>query len=234
MKRKNLHQISDQAWFPKHLKQLVDEFLSWFVVQVNATKPFIPLFEKALSFSDKKVLVDIDFSTGAGMESCRHLLDPTVQVETIAYDGFRVEKEGVYVIINALHKLSPDQVIELLGKIAGSGKSVVAVEGNNDNWWQAIGMTLFVPLAVFLSAPFVKPFRWTRLLFTYLIPVLLLIIPLDGIIALFKLYSPKDLNELTDQLKVPAYNWESGKKDNGRGGKIIYLMGLPEQPGSVR
>jgi hypothetical protein len=48
---------------------------------------------------------------------------------------------------------------------------------------------------------------------------------MDGVIALCKLYSPQDLSELTSTFKVQNYQWVSGKKDNGRGGKIVYLKG---------
>lgn len=89
-------------------------------------------------------------------------------------------------------------------------------------------MIVFVPLSVILSAPFVKPFRIERLIFTYLIPILPIVTSIDGIIALFKLCAPKDLNELVSEIKAPNYTWRSGKLDNGRGGKIIYLIGFPD------
>ena len=106
---------------------------------------------------------------------------------------------------------------------------MVVVEGNNDSLWQVVGMTVFVPLAVILSAPLVKPFRVTRLIFTYLIPVLPIVTMLDGFLALFKLYNPNDLNELVSEIPENNYTWKSAKADNGRGGKIMYLIGWPEK-----
>ena len=88
-------------------------------------------------------------------------------------------------------------------------------------------MLLFVPLTVILSAPFVRPFRISRLVFTYLVPILPLITSFDGAMALFKLYGLADLTELTRDVGGPAYTWRSGKLDNGRGGKIVYLFGKP-------
>lgn len=88
-------------------------------------------------------------------------------------------------------------------------------------------MTFIVPLTVIITAPFVKPFRLERLFFTYLVPVLPLVTFLDGFLALFKLYAPIDLDELTASISVDNYYWRSGKMDNGRGGKIIYLIGYP-------
>jgi len=47
----------------------------------------------------------------------------------------------------------------------------------------------------------------------------------DGFLALLKLYAPVDLDELTASINQKDYVWRSGKLDNGRGGKIIYLLG---------
>lgn len=47
--------------------------------------------------------------------------------------------------------------------------------------------------------------------------------------ALFKFYAPADLDELTTSLGVPDYNWKSAKLSNGRGYKIIYLIGHAEK-----
>ena len=228
MKRKNFPQLMDQTWFPGHIKTLADEFLSWFVIKVNATLPFIPVFNAILDKTGSKRIIYIDLNNGAGMESTRAFLPKEVQIETTNLRSINFDQKNVvFALINSLHKLNPDQVKDLFEKVAKSGNSIVAVEGNNDNWWQAIGMTIFVPLTVLMTGFFVKPFRWTRILFTYLIPILLVVIPIDGILALFKLYSPKDLEKITSGLENKAYKWESGKLDNGRGGKIIFLKGTP-------
>jgi hypothetical protein len=128
-------------------------------------------------------------------------------------------------VINGLHRLSPEQAEQLIREVTGAGQPLVVVEGNNDNWWQAVGVLLFAPLSALVSAPFVRPFRAARLLFTYVIPILPLIIAFDGAAALFRLYNPSDLDELFARAGAPGYVWRTGKAPNGRGGKIIYGIG---------
>ena len=225
MKRKQITQIINTSWCPKFIKKLVAEFLSWFVVKVNATKPFIPLIESMVNDAHSNQIINIDFNIGAGIESVKPYLKEDIQIKSIPISDFNTDTKGVYLFLNSFHQLNVKQAKEILSQIVNSKNPVVIVEGNNDSLWQVVGMTVFVPLTTLLTAPFVKPFRLTRLLFTYIIPVLPLIITIDGCIALLKLYNPKDLLELISSINAPKYKWKAGKNDNGRGGKIIYLIG---------
>ena len=227
MKRKQITQIINSSWCPKFIKKLVAEFLSWFVVKVNATKPFIPLIESMVNDAHSNQIINIDFNIGAGIESVKPYLKEDIQIKSIPISDFNTDTKGVYLFLNSFHQLNVKQAKEILSQIVNSKNPVIIVEGNNDSLWQVVGMTVFVPLTTLLTAPFVKPFRLTRLLFTYIIPVLPLIITIDGCIALLKLYNPKDLLELTSSINAPKYEWKAGKNDNGRGGKIIYLTGKP-------
>jgi hypothetical protein len=223
MKRKQIPQITDAAWFPPFLTRCVHEFMSWFVLKVNASKPFLPVIQEGLQYAD--AIVVLDKNAGAGFETVRDFLPADIPVYHEDMEHCRADQSGLYLSVNAFHKLNADQAKNLLNTIATKGHPVVIVEGNNDSLWQVFGMTVIVPLTVLLTAPFVKPFRLERLLFTYLIPVLPIVTLIDGFLALFKLYAPADLDELTTSIAQPGYQWRSGKMDNGRGGKIIYLKG---------
>ena len=225
MKRKQITQIINTDWCPEHLKKLVAEFLSWFVIKVNATKPFIPVIEEVLDKTSNSKIINVEFNIGAGIETVKPFLREDIAVTSMDISQFEGNEKGVYLFINAFHQLDAKKAGKILQRIADSGNPVVVVEGNNDSLWQIVGMTVFVPLTVLLTALFVKPFRFSRLIFTYLIPVLPIIIVIDGCIALLKLYDPDDLLELTSSIKTTNYEWKAGKKDNGRGGKIIYLTG---------
>ncbi|MEM6378426.1 MAG: hypothetical protein AAF705_09440 [Bacteroidota bacterium] len=225
MKRKQITQIINTKWCPQHLKILIAEFLSWFVVKVNATKPFVPVIEDTLENSGYKNIINIDLKIGAGIESLAQFLNPEISISNVPYPEFSADRKGLYLFANGFHQLPEKEAAKVLKTIAENGHPVVVVEGNNDSLWQIVGMTVFVPLTVLLTAPFVKPFRFSRIFFTYLFPVLPIIILVDGCLALLKLYNPKDLLELTVALKVPNFQWTAGKNDNNRGGKIIYLTG---------
>ncbi len=226
MRRKNVKQISHSRVFPKYLKQLMNEFLSWFVLKVNASKPFIPVINEVLNQTNQKKINYIELNAGGGIETVKPFLDENVEVNISDFNEFNVQNIGVYLFVNSFHLLSVDKAIKALNDITEKGHPIVIVEGNNDSLWQIVGMTFFVPLTVLIASPFVKPFRFTRLIFTYVIPILPLILVIDGCLALIKLYNPNDLKELVSKLNTTSYEWKMGKNDNGRGGKIIYLTGI--------
>ena len=227
MRRKQVPQITNAKWFPTILTRCVHEFMTWFVHKVKAAKPFMPIIEEGLQYADK--IVVLEKKGGAGFETLEVFLDEGLEKIHVDSDTFEANEEGLYVSVNSFHQFDEDQARSILEKVASKRQPIAIVEGNNDSLWQVFGMTVIVPLTVLLTAPFVKPFRIERLIFTYLIPILPLVIFIDGFLALFKLYAPRDLDELTAFIDQRKYVWRSGKLDNERGGKIIYLLGYPEK-----
>lgn len=225
MKRKQVSQISNAWWFPEFLTRCIHEFMTWFVGKANAAKPFLPIIKEGLQYANR--IVVIDKNSGAGFETVDSFINKNILRSHVAMDYFDAEQEGLYVSINSFHQLNPEKARNLLNKVAEKRQPIAVLEGNNDSLWQVFGMTLIVPITVLLTAPFVRPFRIERLFFTYLIPILPVVTLIDGFLALFKLYAPTDLDELTAAIEQKNYKWRSGKLDNGRGGKIIYLLGWP-------
>lgn len=225
MKRKHITQISNTTWFPAILRTCMHEFMTWFVGKVHAAKPFMPIIDEGLQYANRIVAVNME--VGAGFETLIPLIDPNIERTSTGMRNFRADQDGLYVLVNSFHQLKPDQARNFLSSVAKRRQPVAVLEGNNDSLWQVFGMTVIVPLTVLLTAPFVKPFRLTRIIFTYLIPILPIVTLLDGFFALFMLYAPQDLDELTQSIESKDYQWRSGKLDNGRGGKIIYLLGHP-------
>jgi hypothetical protein len=87
---------------------------------------------------------------------------------------------------------------------------------------------LGVPLAVLLMMPFARPFHWGYAVFTYLIPVMPLIVLWDGMVSMLRIYSPEQMKELTTGLRAPDYAWEIGRIRVRRiPGGLPYLVGRP-------
>ena len=82
------------------------------------------------------------------------------------------------------------------------------------------------PISVLLATPFVRPFRWSRLFWTYVIPIVPLIFPLDGILSGLRLYSVRELRGIVESLPANDYVWELGSEPFPH--CITYLIGYPE------
>ena len=88
---------------------------------------------------------------------------------------------------------------------------------------------LITPVSYFLMTPFIKPRTLSRFFWTYLVPIVPLTTSWDGIISLLRVYSPKELEDLTELLQAKNYNWEIGLASTGTPiFDFTYLIGYPE------
>ena len=88
---------------------------------------------------------------------------------------------------------------------------------------------LFVPVAAWLFLPFRRPFRWSRLLWTFLLPVIPFVLFFDGLISCLRSYSLGELQEMTSGLAASGYRWEIGERTGGLlSVRITYVIGCPQ------
>ena len=89
-------------------------------------------------------------------------------------------------------------------------------------------LMLPVPLMVILMTPFIRPFRWSRLFWTYLIPLVPLVSLFDGLVSCLRTYSVAELRELVEGLEGEHYQWEIAElKSKPNPIPVTYLIGVP-------
>jgi hypothetical protein len=82
---------------------------------------------------------------------------------------------------------------------------------------------------MFLCTPFFKPFKISRIIFTYLIPMIPVFGLWDGIISMLRIYTPKELMKMAKETNSNHYIWKSGLLKNKIGTNVTYLIGYPEK-----
>ncbi len=82
----------------------------------------------------------------------------------------------------------------------------------------SVGTILFIGIAsIFLAlalVPFVRPFRWSLIFWTYIFPILPIVLLIDGVVSALRTYSPKELKELTESLQADDYEWKIWRQRN--------------------
>ena len=78
--------------------------------------------------------------------------------------------------------------------------------------------------------PFVRPFRLSRLLLTYLLPLIPLTVVFDGFVSILRMYKPDQLRELVDTIEgSETFDWDIGFTNVPRlPTSIIHLIGVPK------
>jgi hypothetical protein len=112
---------------------------------------------------------------------------------------------GVRTLFDGLHHLPPVAARAVLADAARHGVPLLAAEAVDRS---ALGLAgvLFSPLLVWAVTPFLRPLSMPRLLFTYLLPLVPLLVLWDGIVSVLRCYRPDELRALTGGLD-DRYDW---------------------------
>jgi hypothetical protein len=135
---------------------------------------------------------------------------------------------GFRVIFSAFHHFAPTQAEALLRDAVAQGAGIGVFEGAGKSWLE-IGLALTVlPVAQLLLTPFFRPFRLSRLVFTYLLPLIPLTTIWDGVVSIFRMYPPAALLALAHRADPAGrYHWQAGQLRHWWGPRVTYLVGVP-------
>lgn len=139
------------------------------------------------------------------------------------------ELDGLRTLFTALHHFPPDAAVALLGD-AVRRQAPIAVFEATQRSVSTILATMLSPLLVLLATPFIRPFRWSRLVLTYLLPLVPLMVFWDGVISCLRSYNVPELRELA--ARVPegeGYEWHVGIVPGKGRLPITYLIGIPSR-----
>ncbi len=128
------------------------------------------------------------------------------------------ELTGVRTMFSAFHPFRPEAAQAILRDAFEHRRAICIFESGSGTRRGVVSM-LGVPLAVLALMPFARPFRWTYLLFTYLLPLTPFVVLWDGLVSMLRIYSPEQMQKLTADLQAPDYAWEIGH---------IHVRGLPD------
>jgi hypothetical protein len=128
----------------------------------------------------------------------------------------------------SLHHFRPNDARQILQNAVDSKSSIAIFEAQERSFPSILAM-LFSPVSVLLTAPFIRPFKIGRIIFTYLIPLVPLFVLWDGIVSSLRTYSVKEMHQLVEGLENPgSYNWNIGKIKSGPA-VILYLIGTEKK-----
>src|SRR5215510_2499282 len=141
-------------------------------------------------------------------------------IQGIAYpiDATNVPTElsGFRLVANGFHHFRPPEAVRVLADAVTKRQGIAVIEMVNRSVLAFLSIVVGLVL-VLIVTPFLKPFRVSRLIFTYLVPLVPLCLLWDGVVSCLRVYSPVELRELVSQLDVNDYEWDIGKIRIGPG-----------------
>ena len=138
-----------------------------------------------------------------------------------------LELNGFRTLFSGFHHFEPKKAITVLKNVVDARKGIGIFDGGNRSVWMILLLIIVHPVILFLCTPFFKPFKISRLLFTYLIPIIPFCTVWDGIFSISRLYKPDEMLHMAQKANSTDYTWISGKVRNQFGMSIAYLIGYP-------
>lgn len=213
-----MKELEDYHWFPAALRNFQTDFIGFVVVQFNAYDAFIG-YLKSLWLPSFHA---IDLCSGSGepaisiykKSKCFSLLTLSDKYPNMEYlheskEGYEMKqvdvhdmqfKPGIcYTMFNALHHFKDDEKKELIEKIKDARSAAFFVEILEPCVICFLKVLIMTSVGTLVLTPFIKPFSFSRLFFTYIIPINLITIMYDGIVSVFKSRSVKHYQKLFEE-----------------------------------
>jgi hypothetical protein len=135
-------------------------------------------------------------------------------------------------MFNAFHHFSPPAAIDVLRDAVRARESIGIFEIPDRRWGTLLSLLLLTPVMVAVTTPFIRPFCWRRLLWTYVLPLVPLTCWWDGIVSQLRAYSVSELQSLTQATEASDYIWRFGRVPIlSTPGYLTYLIGSPKESG---
>lgn len=257
MRRVQFIELHEQSWFPSSLRDEITDALQFGLNLLKAYAPIAPLLQSMLASTRSRSIVDMCSGAGGPWLGLSRKLQPDAQVFRIlltdkypnlrafqkartasenliafypdSVDAMNVpgELQGFRTMFTSFHHFPPEEARAILQDAVDAGQSIGIFEITR-RAPSTIALMLPWALMPFIITPLIRPFRLSRLLRTYVVPIIPLVLLFDGVVSCLRTYRPRELREIIQKLSGIEYEWEVGEHSKGSGRMpITYLIGCP-------
>ncbi len=240
MRRMHLIEIHEQAWCPVSVRNGATDCLNLIANLGQQYRRVLPLIRHALSVTHSERVIDLCSGGGGPWFTLVRELDEThtgplritltdqypsetamhiarrnasghIEYLSARVDATQVPREltGFRTLFTAFHHFSPQNAQTIL-QDAVDNRQGIGIFEQTRRTPIAYLMMLTLPLIALLTTPFMRPFRWSRLFWTYIIPAIPFVLCFDGIVSCLRTYSIDELHTLIAELNAANYVWEMG------------------------
>ena len=137
--------------------------------------------------------------------------------------------KGLRTMFTSFHHFPPEEARAILQNAVDSGEGIGIFEVPRRAPW-TIALVFPLVLLLFFCTPWIRPFRWSRLLWTFLVPIIPVALLFDGVVSCLRAYRPQELGKMVAELTIGdhQYQWQIGQRAGAiPGASITYLIGYP-------
>jgi hypothetical protein len=254
LRRLQLFEVLDQAWCPQAVRHGATDCLEAIISRADIYWPVQAEIFRAIRDCGAQRVVDLCSGGGgpwlsAGWRAAlaqhapltviltdkfpsdalpaRLGKDSTLSSVDFSVDAAQVPEalSGFRTIFSSFHHFPDSVAREVLGDAVRCGEGFAMAEVTSRTL-RAFATILLMPVFAWVLTPCIRPFRWSRLLLTYLVPLIPFVVLWDGLVSCCRTRTPEELVDLTSGF--PQYEWMAGYAP-GRWLAPVYLIGRPKR-----
>lgn len=245
MRRFQLFEFEDQQWFSRRLRQAMQSYLATAYRHTPFPKFWAQCLAPLMGAGRMNALVDLASGAGGpvplvleelrrmGFEVTATLTDrfPNPAATPLRYWPEPVDArfipqalDGTRTMFASFHHFRPHDAHAILRDAFERRVPICVFEATTRG---AVLAATLIPLMVLLLTLEIRPLSWIQIVFTYLIPILPVLIFWDGLVSYLRTYSVAELEALTHDLTAD-YSWQPGKlRAPGVPFGVPFLIGRP-------
>jgi hypothetical protein len=258
VRRRQLVELEDLAWCPRVVRDGGTDWLAFMANTTRVFSAVVPKIRCAMAAVGTNQVVDLCSGGGGPWLTLVDELARSGPIEVQLSDrfpnvaafqelhvmsqgrlGFREEPidasdvpgelRGVRTLFNCFHHFPPDIAAAILHDAVRKRRPIAIFEGISHRAIGLVAIPLQVP-ALLLLTPFVRPFRWSRILLTYILPMIPFLVAFDGTVSLLRVYLPHELRALVASVpNAASFEWDIGTTSVARLGiGLTHLIGVPK------
>jgi hypothetical protein len=253
-----LFEIHDQAWFPSFLRDQTTDLLQFILNTGNLYGPIVRPLSRALAETGTVQILDLCSGAGGpwltlskafeqkeglplhicftdkypnakAFDNTKSLGRNRVRFHSVPVDATQIpdELDGFRTIFSSFHHFEPWEARVILQDAVNKQRGIGIFEAAGRRT-VTILLTFLIPIGSLILTPFLRPFCWSRFVWTYILPVIPFVLWFDGIMSCLRTYSLQELVELMSGLTAHGYEWRIGQETRGLiPVPITYLIGYP-------
>ena len=208
-----LHELEDFNLFPSVLQKYQMENIGIMVDILQLYKPIAIKIDEILAVADNKKIIDLCGGSGLPAiyiskklkksevtttltdiypQSTPTLINVNYSPESIDVFDIVPDDSNLYTMYNSFHHFTEHGQKKLINRMVSNNSPFIFVEILKQGLLSLLQVFVASTVGVILLTPIIRPFKWHRILFTYILPVNVLTVLTDGIISVFKSKSQKN------------------------------------------
>ena len=235
--RLHLFEWEDLAWFPDKIRNFMTDFLSFVGNRLSLFDNCLPVLRQGLERSGGHQILDLASGGGGALirlgdelrqshpdleivlsDFYPHLgaFQKTVDTRpdlfsfvSIPMDARNVENNRIQfrTQFQSFHHFPPHEARQILQNAVDANVVIGIFEAQKRDLRHLVRFCLS-PAFVLAFTPWIRPFRWDRLLFTYAIPLVPVCIWWDGLVSVLRTYRVDELRAMISSLDgFERYGW---------------------------